>query len=265
MITTVLLLSFLVQRDLPMATLKETEADLRLRVLLVASDVVDDEDRIAALEVLAAGGKTAIPLLIEKLAALAVDDVEFPPTRVETGPLNPGPPMTMATTARFQIERVLYRIVTPQRRPPEKTNALDALRPDHAPVPARTPLLYIDDWSAFWTTHKSESIEQMRAFADAEVERRWAALVKGERPTTMTTTTTTAATVHPHHSDAAAVAERAAWSELRDAFEAARRQPAARPGAVKVLKANKSPALKPHVTLMLQALGEPVATGAGGR
>ncbi|MDP2340983.1 MAG: hypothetical protein Q8O67_08500 [Deltaproteobacteria bacterium] len=235
-----------------MATLKETEADLRLRVLLVQSDVVPDEDRVAAVEVLGAGGKLAIPLLVEKLAG---DDVEFPATRIETGPMNPGPPATMTTTARFQIERALYRIVSPHRATPAPKNDLDALKPAAAPVEAREPLRYVDDWPAFWSAHKSETLEQMRAWAADEIDRRWSALVKGNRPTSSPSAPSQPATVRPRLDDKETRATRATFATLRDAFERAKANPADRPAAVQLLKADKTPALKPHVSLMLAALG----------
>ncbi len=237
-----------------MASLKETEADLRLRVLLLVSDVVPDEDRVAAVEVLGAAGKLAIPLLLEKLEG---EDIEFPAAHIETGPMNPGRPATMTTTAHFQIERVLYRIVSPKAQELKSSapaNDLDALRPITAPVAARTPLRYVDDWPAFWSAHKTESLEQMRAFAFDELERRWAALAQGQRPIT-TPTPSRSSTVRPHRDDAEARALRASFAQLRDAFDAARLRPADRAHALQVLKANKTSALQPHVALMLQALG----------
>lgn len=249
--TALLLLPLLLQRDVPMATLKETEVDLRLRVLMVHSDVVPDEDRIAAVEVLGAAGKLAIPLLIEKLN---VDDVEFPATRIETGPMNPGPPAAMTTTARFQLERVLYRIVSPQRPTPQPLNDLDALRPSTSPVEGRTPIRYVDDWPAFWAAHKSESLEQLRAFAADEVDRRWALLVKGQRPSS-SSSASRPANVAAHSEAADRKAARATFATLRDAYESARTKPADKPAALKLLKADKTASLKPHVALMLQALG----------
>ena len=235
-----------------MATLKETEADLRLRVLLLQSDVVPDEDRVAAVEVLGAAGKLAIPLLVEKLDG---DDVEFPATHIETGPMNPGPPATMTTTARFQIERVLYRIVSPARPAVAPKNDLDALRPTTSAVDARAPLRYVDDWSVFWSAHKSESLEQLRAWAADELDRRWAALVKGNKPSSSSSSSSKPFKVRPHRDDAEARAQRAAFVKLREAFDKAKATAADRPAAVKLLKADTTPAFKGHVALMLAALG----------
>ena len=63
------------------------------------------------------------------------------------------------------------------------------------------------------------------------------------------------ATVRPHLDNKETRASRATFATLRDVYEAARANAALRPAAVQQLKADKTPTLKPHVGLMLAALG----------
>ena len=157
------------------------ETDLRYDVVLLGDPVAARDDKLRAVDELGAAGLAAVPLLIERLKnvddAVFLDDVPL-----ETGPMNPGPPVKARTTARFMCELVLYRIIAPEPASPSvalgarsKKTGLDATRPAggiEIEVP-RPPVAWGRDWSGFWAKHKGESLDTIKRFSQSEIDRVW--------------------------------------------------------------------------------------------
>jgi hypothetical protein len=160
-----------------MAPANETE--IRYRIHVLGDDIVTDEDKHEAVEVLVGAGTDAIPFLVERLLDRK-DGVFLPRTAVSTGPLHAAPPAVVPTTVRYMVESMLYRIIAPQRRAVANKNALDALKLSARPPSIRPPIPWVADWGLFWRAHKKETLDDIRAWSAEELDRRWDAIDDGQ-------------------------------------------------------------------------------------
>lgn len=140
---------------------------LQLRALSYQLGNLDDEllgaeEKQAALQALEAAGLTAAPLLVVRLAG---PDAFFLDDRViETGPLNPGPPLRAATSVHFELEALLYRLVTP----PDAIREEPGLGPGAPPV-TEVPPPFVEDWQRWWAAHQGEDLPAIHAWARREI------------------------------------------------------------------------------------------------
>ncbi len=250
-------------------------SDLKYDVVLLGDPVAARDDKLRAVDELTAAELRAAPLLVERLQDTS-DAVFLDDYRVDTGPLNPGPPLSTTTTARFMCELILYRIIAPE---PKETSlalgarasktGLDAVRPAGGldfEVP-RAPVAWVRDWSAYWAAHKGESLDVIRRESAAAIDRLWreAALATtaaptpgaGPAPHLPSATTGTAAALASSTAgmlldawqDPALTPAREAYVKARAIFREAEGDVGKRKAARKQLEdmAHKEPRLRVHV------------------
>ena len=229
--------------------------DIKYRIHVLGDDVVGDDDKREAVEVLVGVGKDAIPLLVERLLDRK-DALFLQATSVSTGPLHAAADTVVPTTVRYMVETILYRIIAPQRRPLVVKSKLDALKPNVGVPSTRAPIPWVADWGLFWRAHKAETLADMRAWSAEELDRRWDAIDEQQHTA-----------VVPASSVGGAVAARERGPELDAAVSAyakaralwldARQHPAKGTEARRALAAlaKQSPRLQVHTDFMAASLG----------
>jgi hypothetical protein len=256
-------------------------SELNYDVVLLADPIAARDDKLAAVDELTKAQLAAVPLLVERLKdtgdAVFLDDVG-----VETGPMNPGPPVVTRTTARFMAELILYRIIAPDEHASgialgarSSKSGLDATRPAGGLEleDTRPPIAWVRDWSAFWSKHKGDSLDEIKRWSSDEIDRIWreAALastpappVKGSAPHLPSATTGAAADLASSGAgillsawrDPSLTPARDAYVKARAIFADAKRDPSKRSSAKKQLEelAKKEPRLKVHVEHWVSSL-----------
>jgi hypothetical protein len=154
-----------------------TDTNLQEQIAIVYDDKAPGETKLVAADAVVDGGKAAIPLLVERLGR-GENPIFLDQMKVPTGPMHAGPPTVLPVTIKFQIESMLYRIIAPDDQMPTGESAsapgdLGALIDSSLLDASRPPLAFVEDWSAWWNTHQHESLDEMRAWAKAEVDRLW--------------------------------------------------------------------------------------------
>lgn len=229
--------------------------DIKYRIHVLGDDVVTDDDKREAVEVLVGAGKDAIPLLIERLLDRR-DAVFSTATAVQTGPLHAAPDTVVPTTVRYMVETMLYRIVAPQRRALERKTALDALKPSvGAPPSARLPIPWVADWGLFWRAHKGEALVDIRAWSAEELDRRWQAIDE-QQHTPIVPASSVGGPVAPREASAEMDAARSSYAKARALYLDARRDPSRRADAKRSLQllGKQGEPLKRHTDFMAEAL-----------
>lgn len=162
-----------------------TQVVLRDQIARLDDSSATDEAKKEAVRALAGAGVASIGLLVERLAKDG-DAVCFERAPIATGPMNPGPTKISAVTVKFIVEELLYQIIAPSdpvaSAAATKTGALGALEAQWAAdraaldgeAPSRPPIAFVDDWSTWWTAHRGEDLDVLRAWSRDEIDRRWA-------------------------------------------------------------------------------------------
>ncbi len=131
--------------------------ELRYQLDNLSDPLLDATEKEASLERLSQAGLAAVPLLV---ARLSQPDAFFLERRwVTAGPLYSGPPQQTATSVCFEIESLLYRLITPPDPSPP-------LVPGGAPPPVPRFVLNWDDW---WRKHQNASLEAIHASSRAAI------------------------------------------------------------------------------------------------
>ncbi len=166
--------------------------DLKEQLAILEDAHAPEDQKLVASERLVDAGADAIPLLVERLA-VADDPIFLDTMRIPTGPMHAGPPVVRQVTVRYQVERMLYAIIYPQPwpkdAPVQKADRGPLSDPAYADVlsPAilmssRPPLAFVKDWQSWLKTHRSESLEEMRAWSLEEVDRLWSSIYQETSP-----------------------------------------------------------------------------------
>lgn len=232
------------------------ERDIKYRIAVLGDDLVSDDEKLEAIEVLTGAGKDAIGPLIERLAdkkdALCMQEM-----LVHAGPLQSAGDQKLQVTVRYVVETILYRIIAPQRRAPEVKTRLDALKPKVQVPDMREPIVWIGDWNAFWRTHKSHSLADIKAWSAEEIDRRWEAVDAGTlKPITPASLVATDAKLPARRSGDDFDKERALYAKARATFLDARRDPKKVSDAKRMLitLGATSPRVKVHTDFMSSML-----------
>ena len=234
-----------------------SERELRYHLLRLGDDLVAREDKLASLAAL--DGAAAIPLLVERLSdsddPLFLDDREVP-----TGPMNPGPPIVAPTTVRFEAEARLYEIISGEAAgetasspyPPELQASMGRIEGRHDMLGGDSaPPKLVDDWAAWWKEHEGDTIEQIRAWAAAERDRRAGEAGMLDAPGAAAQPRIPVPTNRAKASDA----EREAYARAKTLFEEARADRSRVAAAETELAAiGEEPRLAPHTEYMLWKL-----------
>lgn len=229
------------------------ENDIKYRIHVLGDDVVSDDDKREAVEVLVGAGKDAIPFLVERLLDRK-DAVFLMETPVQTGPLHAAPEALVPTTVRYIVETMLYRIIAPQRRALEAKTRLDALKPSVGVPSTRTPIPWVADWGLFWRAHKGESLDDIRAWSAEELDRRWEAIDENQH-TPIVPASSVGGPTAPREASPEMDAVRAAYAKARAIYLDARRDPSKRADAKRSLALLGKPGpLKRHTDFMAEAL-----------
>jgi hypothetical protein len=146
--------------DVSSAAARATQETLRDQVEDLGDPLLPDDEKLAALVALEAAGLAAVPALVARL--LAPDAFFVARRRVEPGPLFSGPPLETATSVRFEVEALLYRLITP----PDAWAPTPALGPGAPPRPASLQP-FVEDWPAWWAEHRGDSEEALHAWSRA--------------------------------------------------------------------------------------------------
>jgi hypothetical protein len=200
------------------------EREIKYRIALLGDDLVSDEEKLEAIEILTGAGKDAIAPLIERLSdkkdALCMQEM-----LVHAGPLQSAGDQKLQVTVRYVVETILYRIIAPQRRAPEVKTRLDALKPKVQVPDMRAPIPWIADWNAFWRTHKGHSLADIKAWSAEEVDRRWEAVDKGTAKLITPLSLVPGEPLPSRRSGDDVDKERALYAKARATFREARRDP----------------------------------------
>ncbi|MCK5689250.1 hypothetical protein KAI87_08270 [Myxococcota bacterium] len=124
-------------------------------------------------------GKDAIFELIQKLSA--DENPRFSEgMMIQRGPMHPAAPRVMAVSVKFHIESLLYAAIYPSA---DIFMAAEEAEGESAPkisdatlMEMRQPLAFVSDWPHFWADHSAKSLQEIRRWARAEVERKWDAI-----------------------------------------------------------------------------------------
>lgn len=237
------------------------EREIKYWIHVLGDEVVGTEDKLEAVEELLGAGKDAIEPLIDRLLDAKKDARFLVETKVPTGPLHAAPETVLATSVRYMVETILYRIIAPQRRPREPKTRLDRLKPQMEAPDMRPPIPWVADWTAFWTAHKNESLADIKAWSAEEIDRRWQAIDnKKHQPVTPASLSTAGksypSALKPDELEKA----RAAYAKARALYLEARRDPK---NAKKASDAKRSltaagathALVKVHTDFMAQSLG----------
>jgi len=154
-----------------------TNSNLLQQIAILYDEKAPGEAKLVAADALVDAGKGAIPLLIDRLGQ-DENPIFLDRMKVATGPMHAGPPTVLPVGVKFQIESMLYRIIAPDDQVPTEKAApapggIGALIDSSLLDASRPPLAFVKDWSAWWGAHKHDSLEEMRAWAKAEVNRLW--------------------------------------------------------------------------------------------
>lgn len=231
------------------------EVDIKYRIHVLGDDLVGNDEKLEAMELLTGAGKDAIGPLVERLAdrkdALCLQEM-----RVPVGPLQSAGTATLQVTVRYVVETLLYRIIAPQRRAPEVKTRLDALKPKIQAPDMRTPIPWVADWNAFWRTHKSHSLADIKGWSAEEVDRRWQAIDDGAPLPIEPASLVQGAPLPARRSGDEVDKERALYAKARSTFLDARRDPNKGSGARRMLitLGATSPRVKVHTDFMTAAL-----------
>lgn len=198
------------------------ERDIKYRIAVLGDDLVSDEEKLEAIELLTGTGKDAIGPLIERLGdrkdALCMQEM-----LVHAGPLQSAGDQKLQVTVRYVVETILYRLIAPQRRAPEVKTRLDELKPKVHVPDMRAPIPWIADWNAFWRTHKSHSLADISAWSAEEIDRRWEAVDKGTAKPITPASLVPGDALAPRRSGDDVDKERALYAKARATFRDARR------------------------------------------
>ncbi len=231
------------------------ERDIKYRILVLGDDLVSDDEKLEAIEVLTGAGKDAIGPLIERLAdrkdALCMQEL-----LVHAGPLQSAGDQKLQVTVRYVVETILYRIIAPQRRAPEVKTRLDALKPKMQAPDMRPPIPWVADWNLFWRAHKGHTLADIKAWSAEEVDRRWDAIDDGAplsiQPASIAAPDAKTALLPPRRSGEEVDKERALYAKARTTFLEARRDPKKTSDAKRMLLTlgATSPRVKVHTDVM---------------
>jgi hypothetical protein len=199
------------------------ERDIKYRILVLGDDLVSDDDKLEAIEVLTGAGKDAIGPLVERLNDRK-DVLCMQEMLVHAGPLQSTGDQKLQVTVRYVVEMILYRIIAPQRRAPEVKTRLDALKPTMEVPDMRPPIPWVADWNSFWRAHKGHTLADIKAWSAEEVSRRWQAIGEGA-PLPIQPASLVATTLPPRRSGDDVDKERALYAKARATFLEAKRDP----------------------------------------
>ena len=230
------------------------ENDIKYRIDVLGDDVVLDDDKREAVEVLVGAGKDAIPFLVERLLDRK-DAVFLVETPVQTGPLHAAPDAIVPTTVRYIVETMLYRIIAPQRRAVAPKTKLDALKPNVGTPSTRPPIPWVADWGLFWRAHKAEALADIRAWSAEELDRRWEA-IDDKQHTSIVPASSVGGPPAPREASPEMDAIRASYAKARALFLDARRDQSKRADARRslALLGKQGGVLKRHTDFMAEAL-----------